>query len=77
MWITKEQQMAAKKITVTRENTTGLNTHFNVPGQGEMTRGQLATQIERGNIDGYHVRRIEGRRIIASNPDGTESNNLG
>ena len=67
-----------KKITVTRETPSGLNTHFNVPGQGEVTRGRLADQIERGLHDGYHTRRLQdGRRIIASNPDGSESNNLG
>jgi len=68
--------MAAKKITVIRETTTGLNTHFDVPGHGEMTRGQLANQIERVGIEGYHVRRVEGRRIIASNPDSSRDNNL-
>ncbi|MBW3242480.1 hypothetical protein KUV57_07200 [Epibacterium sp. DP7N7-1] len=69
--------MSRKKITVTRETDSGLNTHFNVPGQGEITRGRLADQIERGQHDGYHVRRVHGRRIIASNPDESEGNNLG
>ncbi len=69
--------MASKKITVTRESSTGLNTHFNVPGQGELTRGQLANQVEAGMHPEYHVRRVEGRRIIASNPNGTEGDNLG
>jgi hypothetical protein len=69
--------MASKKITVTRETSTGLNTHFHVPGQGELARGQLATQVEAGMHPDYHVRRVEGRRIIASNPNGTESDNLG
>lgn len=69
--------MSRKKITVTRENDTGLNTHFRVPGQGEITRGRLADQVEAGRHDGYHVRRVEGRRIIASNPNGSESDNLG
>lgn len=69
--------MAKKYITVTRETESGLNTHFYVPGQGEVTRGRLADQIERGLHEGYHVRRVDGRRIIASNPDGNEGNNLG
>lgn len=67
-----------KKITVTRESSTGLNTHFNVPGQGEVTRGELASQVNRGEHAGYHTRKLpDGRTIIASNPDGSESNNLG
>ena len=69
--------MTKKNITVTRESRTGLNTHFSVPGQGEVTRGRLATQVERGDHPGYHVRRLDGQRIVASNPDGRQDNNLG
>ena len=69
--------MAPRKITVTRETQTGLNTHFNVPGQGELTRGRLADRVEAGQQPGYHVRRVGGRRIIASNPNGSEDDNLG
>jgi hypothetical protein len=69
--------MAGKKITVTRETQTGLNTHFNVPGRGEMTRGKLAREVDSGKHPGYHTRRLEGRRIIASNPDCSKKNNLG
>ena len=69
--------MPQKRITVSRENETGLNTHFNVPGRGEVTRGRLANEVEAGLHEGYHVRRVDGRRIIASNPNGSESDNLG
>lgn len=66
----------AKKITVARERPSGLNTHFNVPGQGVVTRGELARQVSRGQHSDYHVRNVDGRRIIASNPDGSTRNNL-
>lgn len=69
--------MVKKSITVAREKPSGLNTHFNVPGQGVVTRGVLAGQVQRGEHDGYHVRRVDGRRVIASNPDGSTRNNLG
>ncbi|WP_089269618.1 hypothetical protein [Puniceibacterium sediminis] len=70
--------MAGKKITVSRESATGLNTHFLVPGQGEVPRGRLADQIERGQHPDYHVQKLpDGRRIPRSNPDGSDSNNLG
>lgn len=69
--------MAYKKITVTRETESGLNTHFNVPGRGEITRGQLAREVDAGKHPGYHTRTVGGRRIVASNPDGSERNNLG
>ena len=66
-----------KNITVVGEKPTGLNTHFHVPGQGTVTRGELANQVERGDHPDYHVRRVCGQRIVASNPDGSERNNLG
>lgn len=70
--------MAKKRITVTRETSTGLNTRFSVPGQGEMTRGQLADRIERGLEPGYHIQKLpDGRRIPRSNPNAREDDNLG
>lgn len=41
-----------------------------------MTRAQFANQIDNGNYDNYHVRKINGLRTPVSNPDGKESNNL-
>ena len=69
--------MVRKKITVARERSSGLNTHFNVPGHGVLPRGRLADQIERGEHPDYHIRIIGGRRIPVSNPDGSDRNNLG
>lgn len=70
--------MTKRRITVTRERASGLNTHFNVPGQGEVTRGELARQIRRGDHPDYHVLKDpEGRLIPRSNPNGRESDNLG
>lgn len=70
--------MAKKNISVTRESSSGLNTHFNVPGRGEITRGRLADEIERGLHEGYHVQKLpDGRRIPRSNPDRSDDNNLG
>lgn len=70
--------MARKRIEVTRETDTGLNTHFNVPGQGEVTRGELTKQVRRGLHEGYHVRKLpDGKSIVASNPDSSKGNNLG
>ncbi len=69
--------VSRKNITVTREKPTGLNTHFNVPGQGEVTRGELARQVSRGEHDGYHTRKLpDGRTIVASNPNGSPTDNL-
>ena len=69
--------MAKKNITVSRETSSGLNTHFKVPGRGEITRGQLSREVDAGKHPGYHTRKVNGQRIVASNPDGSEKNNLG
>ena len=69
--------MATKKITVTRESSTGLNTHFNVPGQGEITRAKLVREVEAGKHPGYHIRDNGEVTYVASNPDRSKENNLG
>ncbi len=69
--------MASKKITVTRESSTGLNTHFNVPGQGEVTRAKLVREVDAGKHPGYHTRTHDNLTYVASNPDGSAKNNLG
>ena len=69
--------MAKKTITVTRETPSGLNTHFKVPGRGEVPRGKLALEVENDKHPGYHTRKVNGRKIIASNPDGFKRYNLG
>ena len=65
------------RLSVTKESNSGLNTRFrdNKTGQ-ELTRCQVANEIQRGNYDGYHIRKVNGHRIIASNPDGNKNNNL-
>ena len=67
----------AKNVRVTRETESGLNTHFTKPGVGEMTRGEFVRRIQQGKEPDYHVRKIGGRNIPASNPDRSDDNNLG
>lgn len=69
--------MANKRIKVISETDTGRNTKFHDNRTGEdMTRAQFANEIDKGNYDNYHVRKINGLRTPVSNPDGKESNNL-
>lgn len=67
-----------KRITVVSESDTGRNQQFrdNVTGQ-TMSRTSFVQQIDTGNYPNYHVRVIDGVRTPASNPDGSEGNNLG
>lgn len=70
--------MARKRVTVTREATSGRNQKFHDNYTGEdMTRGQFVKEIKKGNYEQYHIRKINGVDTPVSNPDGTEGNNLG
>ncbi len=66
----------AKKIIVTHESKTGRNTRFRVPGQGEISRRELAQQIRNGDHPDYHVRVLNGLATPVSNPDRSKGNNL-
>ncbi|MZK53446.1 hypothetical protein [Clostridium beijerinckii] len=70
--------MARKRITVTQETNTGRNTKFHDNYTGaNMTRPQFVNQIQSGNYNNYHVRKINGVKTPVSNPDGSTNNNLG
>ena len=66
-----------KRVTVTRENSTGTNTQFhdNITGV-DMTRASFVRQIKNGSYDDYYVRNINGVPTPCSKPDSSKSNNL-
>ncbi|MCB1201113.1 MAG: hypothetical protein KDK41_10740 [Leptospiraceae bacterium] len=70
-----------KRISVTKQTETGLNTEFrdNRTGQ-KMSRGELADKIEDGKAPGYHIQHKkvgnQTLRIPRSNPDKSTGNNL-
>lgn len=67
-----------KRITVTIESETGRNEKFHDNYRGtDMTRSQFVREIERGNYENYHIRKINGVKTPVSNPDRSENNNLG
>lgn len=66
------------RLSVEKETSSGLNTHFHDNQTGQtLTRGQVAKEIRKGTYDDYHVRKVNGQNIIASNPDKSKRNNLG
>lgn len=69
--------MTKKRITVTQESESGRNNKFhdNYTGK-DMTRAQFVKEIEGGNYDDYHIRKINSLKTPVSNPDGKEGNNL-
>lgn len=69
--------MGRKRITTTQQNSTGRNTSFHDNyTSNDMTRAQFVKQIESGNYDNYHVRKINGVKTPVSNPDKNVNNNL-
>ncbi len=75
--ILETKQMAYKRVEVTQESDTGRNQRFHDNRTGaDMTRAQFVLQIEQGNYRNYHVRKINGIKTPASNPDGREGSNL-
>lgn len=67
-----------KRVTVTQKSDSGRNERFrdNFTGSN-MTRRQFVREIERGNYHNHHIREINEAKTPVSNPDNSESNNLG
>jgi len=76
--IEKNTQMAQARIQKVNETATGRNVTFrDNQTQQILTRTQVVQLIESGNLQGYHIRRINGIKTPCSNPDNTSNNNLG
>lgn len=70
--------MGKKKVVVTKETKSGRNVRFKDTGTGkEMNTSEFVKKIEKGEYSEYHVRKINNKKTPASNPDGSENNNLG
>lgn len=63
------------RLEVVDESKTGLNRKFldNKTGQ-TLTRGQVADNIK--DYPDYHIMKKDGKRIIRSNPNKSETDNL-
>ncbi len=69
--------MPYKRVDVTQKSESGRNQQFHDNRTGaNMTRAQFVQQIEIGNYRNYHVRKINGTKTPASNPDGIQDSNL-
>jgi hypothetical protein len=69
--------MSRKRITVTKENSSGRNQNFHDNYTGvDMSRAQFVNKIESGDYKNYHVRETHGVKTPVSNPDASKNNNL-
>lgn len=63
------------RLEVVDESKTGLNRKFLDTETGKiLTRGQIADNIN--DYPDYHVMKKDGKRIIRSNPNKSENDNL-
>lgn len=68
----------AKTVEVTQESDSGRNQRFHDDRSGrDMSRTEFVQRIRQGEYPDYHVRIINRIPTPASNPDGSERNNLG
>ena len=69
--------MAKNRVSVTEESDSGRNKRFRDHSNGrEMSRTEFVRKIESGQYPDYHVRKVNGVKTPASNPDGNRRNNL-
>ncbi len=67
-----------KRVSVVSESESGRNQRFRDNLKDVvMSRPEFVRQIENGVYPHYHIRVIAGVKTPASNPDGSERNNLG
>jgi len=67
-----------KRVTVIEESDSGRNLRFHDNRTGsDMTRAQFVKQIQDGNYEKYHVRKLNGVPTPVSNPNSSENDNLG
>jgi hypothetical protein len=66
-----------KSVVVTVESESGRNQKFHDNKSGKnMSRAEFVKEIESGNFDDYHIRKVNGLKTPVSNPDKKEGNNL-
>ena len=74
----KKKTVKAKPVIVIDESDTGRNRKFKDTNTGdEMTRAGFVKKINKGDYEGYHVRKVNGLNTPVSNPDCSTSDNLG
>lgn len=70
--------MARQRISVMEESKTGRNLKFRDNYRNRiMNLRQFVTEIEAGNYNNFHIRKLNGVKTPVSNPDKTSRNNLG
>ncbi len=68
----------SRRVRVTEETDSGRNQRFFDPDRRRsMSRAEFVQAIGQGKYPDYHVRVINGVKTPVSNPDKTESDNLG
>ena len=54
----------------------GRNEHYDVGSRRSVPRRQVVAEIKRGQHDGFHVVKVNGREYARDNPDGSTRDNV-
>lgn len=74
----KSKTPSKPRLEVTKESQTGRNERFLDRKTGEeLTRSETVKKIEKGEIPGYHIRKVNDLKTPVSNPNKKTSDNLG
>lgn len=66
----------AKRITGRHEGSTGSNTHYRLSGGEIVTRPEGVRMQKRGEIEGCHVMKRNGKEFLRDNPNKSERDNI-
>lgn len=54
----------------------GRNEHYDIGNRKNVPRRNVVAEIKRGEHDGAHVVKVNGREYARDNPDGSPSDNV-
>ena len=63
------------KIRGNQDGPGGRNNTYKI-GKRTVTRAQAAKEVDAGKHDGYHTRKINGKKYVVDNPDGRKRDNV-
>jgi hypothetical protein len=66
-----------KNIRAITQTPTGRNTKFkNIKTRKTITLEKFIREIQKGNYNGYHIRKMNNKKVPVSNRDKFKGNNL-
>lgn len=64
------------KIKGKNDGPGGRNEHYDIGSRKDVPRRNAVAEVKRGEHDGVHIVKINGREYLRDNPDGSTSDNI-